>query len=449
MHALVTLLTRRRAVFAVALALYAAWMIARPLMQERVSGDFASMHVAAKRLAADERVYFPQLRAEDEMPNKHGLIFLDLLRPLTPMSPPLAQALWMAFSFSFLGHALFLLARMLSAGSGAAILAFALMAPFAHLLAKYAQSGFFLLWLLTLGIYCCYRLRWLAAGAFFGVATAVKLFPIVLLPWALYTGRWRVAVGFVIGVAASMAFPIALHGPDRVESHLRDYVAMLEQDTAASSHHPFHQSLRPLVLASIAPSYDVGIASDEDRREAARYDGVRNFAYDPRIWEHKEAVVAVASALFAILCAVAIPPFFARRRRNAGAEAARAMTEDRTAIVGEVGLVLAVMVLVSPLAWKHYYVWCLPMLAWLVDRAAAASRSARVALVGFVCLLTLPHKGVLGTRMAETYAVYHGYAAGLAVFCVLAAIALCCWRPSGASSLREELREEQREEQAQ
>ncbi|MCA8968577.1 MAG: DUF2029 domain-containing protein [Planctomycetes bacterium] len=423
-NVLVSFFERHSKIVVVLLALYACWMIAKPLSKAQISGDFRGIRVAAGRLAAGERVFFPQLDAKDEMPNKHGLVFLVLMRPFAALPEGIAQALWVAVSFVLLAHALFLLSRMIALSHGAALLALVLVAPFAHLLVKYAQTGFFLLWLLVLGAYFCRSRRPLAAGALFGIAAAIKLFPIVLLPWALWTGRGRVAAGFVIGIAASFALPASIHGIDMTRSHMQDYVAMLREDTAASSHHPFHQSLRPLVLASIAPHYDVGIASEADAIEARRFDGVRNFAYGDRLWRSREVVVGIFTFLFVLVCAWAIPPWFSRRSSRRSTE----VLDDT--VLAEVGLVLSVMVLVSPLAWKHYYVWCLPMLVALLDLAAnrrigrRARVWSRVAIIAFFVTLTVPHKGLIGVRLAEWYAVFQGYAAGLAVFCILAAIAV-------------------------
>ncbi|MCB9917792.1 MAG: DUF2029 domain-containing protein [Planctomycetes bacterium] len=423
-NVLVSIFERHSKIVVVLLALYACWMIAKPLSKGQISGDFRGIRVAAGRLAGGERVFFPQLEAKDEMPNKHGLVFLVLMRPFAALPEGIAQALWVALSFVLLAHAMFLLSRMVALSHGAVLLALVLVAPFAHLLVKYSQTGFFMLWVLVLGAYFCRSRRSLAGGALFGIATAIKLFPIVFLPWALWTGRGRVAVGFVIGLAASFALPSAVHGFETTRSHMRDYVAMLREDTAASSHHPFHQSLRPLVLASIAPHYDVGIASEEDAIEAKRFDGVRNFAYDDRLWRSKEVVVGIFTLLFVLLCAWAIPPWFSGRSSRRSSE----LLDD--AIAAEVGLVLSVMVLVSPLAWKHYYVWCLPMLVVLLDLAANRRTGrgtrfwSRVAIIAFFVALTVPHKGLIGVRLAEWYAVFQGYAVGLAFFCILAAVAV-------------------------
>lgn len=417
MSAITKFCSRFRLVFVVLLLAYAGFSVARAMSKDRVSGDFEGMWKAASRLAAGDRVYFPQLTPDDEMPNKHGLVFLELLRPLTELSLAQAQAIWIVLSILMLVHSLFVLSRMLAweaadatsieRARGSPIVALALVAPFAHLLVKYAQTGFFLLWLLVLAAHLCQRRRELVAGALFGITCAIKLFPLVLLPWALWTGRIRVVLGMLIGIAAAVALSIGLHGVDSVKGHMVDYRDMLRVDAAVDSQHPFHQSLRPLVLGSIAPEYDVGLASEEDKAEARAWNGVRNFAANPRLWGQREVVVALASLFFALLCAWAIPPFFSRRKRPH--------------TLAEIGLVLAVMILISPLAWKHYYVWAIPALAWATFRGGVW---ASLAWLVWLLTLTLPHKGLLGSALAGRYAVFHGYAAGLALFCIALAVAV-------------------------
>lgn len=394
----------RTAILWVVVLAYGGFMAWRSLRDVSDANDFHGWWVASQRLFAGDRVYFPQLTPDAEMPNKHGLLLLVLFRPLSLLEQGAAQAIWVLLSAACLGHTLVMLCASLGRVSPV-VIGLLMVAPFVHTHFKYEQTGVFLLWLIVLG------LRWVASGrrvvggACFGCAAAIKLLPVVFLPWLLYTRRFGAAVGFVAGVLLAVLVPSVLFGFGAVQRHLTDYADMLRQDAAASSQHRFHQSLRPLVLASIAPRLDAGpLASEQSRDELARWEGMRNFAASERLFAWREWIVSGLAFAFALLCAWAIP--FGRG------------SPDSDRITGEVGLVLATMVLISPLAWKHYFVWLLPAAAWL-----AATRGIRrgLGLAVFALTLTLPHKGVLGSHAALVYQTFHGYAAGLAVVVVLLA----------------------------
>ena len=393
-------------------------------------GDFHGWWRASQRLAAGEEVYFAQHGPEDEMPNKHGLVFLWLFRPFSLLPQTAAEALWVLLSVLMLGHCLMLLSRRLaldgsfaldgSSGTRSLLLGLGLVAAYIHLLLKYEQTGLFLLWLFVCGAELLERGRPLRAGLVFGLSAATKLLPFALLPWLCWTQRWRAAIGLVLATVLSFAIPALVYGPSSTKGHVEDYVAMLREDAAHDSHHWFHQSLRPALIASVADRYDVGHLADEKTRAVAEdWQGVRNFAVALGLASWSEVLVILASSFFALLCAWAIP------RRG-----------PRASIVGELGLVLAAMTLISPLAWKHYYAWLLPLAIWLahaswgrasVELSALQRRaqgSARLAFAAFVLLLTLPHKGVLGRELARGFAIFHGYAWGLAVVVFASAIAI-------------------------
>lgn len=404
---------RIRAALLVALFGYGIWMSVRAAGAGHPRSDFHGWYAATERLFEGERVYFPQLGPDDEMPNKHGLAFLVLFRPFLLLGEPGAQAAWVLLSTLCLAHTVVLLSRMLAPRCGAPWLGLLLVGPFVHTLYRYQQTGLFLLWLFVLGTALLARRRDVPAGMALGVAAAIKLLPLALLPWLLFKRRLRAAGGFLLGVGVSLAVPLALFGLERTGGHLRDYGAMLGHDAAIDSQYRFHQSLRPLVLATISPELVAGpLTSPEARAELAAWQGTRNFLASPSLFAFREAIVTALSLLFVLLCAWAIPSGYGARARAQPPPAA---------LVGEVGLVLGVMLLISPLAWKHYYVWLLPAAGWLV---ATRGRSSYTALAAFLLLLTLPHKGVIGRQLAVTYQTFHGYAAGLAVVLVLLARAL-------------------------
>ena len=396
-------------------------------------GDFMAWYRATVRLAEGERVYFPQLGPDDEMPNKHGLLFLLLFRPLTWLSPAVSQVVWVLGSGLLLLHSMRLLSRMLGDQEGSNGSSFAryapwvglvLIAPFLHNLFKYRQTGILLLWCIVLGVWLLSKgnnrgkkRQDLLGGFSLGVAAAIKLLPFVFLPWLLWKARFRAAIGFVLAICLAFLLPAVDQGWSRMQEHVRDYVDMLGQDAAVESQHRFHQSLRPLVLATISPVHDPGPLVRDREEDVRRWDGVRNFLGSSWLFEHREALLLLLVGGVVALCAFCIRPGFGRRARRA---------TSGSLLVGECGLVLAAMVLISPLAWKHYYVWLLPAAVWLVHECWGNRGRGLLFWAGivFLVLLTLPHKGVLPKGVAVTYQVFHGFAFGLSLLVVLLGLAL-------------------------
>ncbi|MFQ5505708.1 MAG: glycosyltransferase family 87 protein, partial [Planctomycetota bacterium] len=396
--------------------------------------DFRGWFRAAERWQAGETLYFHQEAATSEMPNKHGLPFVVLFAPLTGLGIAWAARLWILVSVLLLLHGLHLLSRILALvdplpppvwvlrfGPWLGLL---LIAPFLHNLILYRQTGIFLLWWMILGIYCLARNRDFLAGLILAVPAAIKLLPLVFLPWLVFKRRMRAAAGFMTGFLLAFALPFAFEDAERTARHLNDYAQMLLRDEARDNQYPGAQSLRPLVLATITPHYEPGPLVTEDYKQELiqRWDGRRNYLASEGLFRFQEWILLLSSAVFVALCALWISSGYGE---NADPR------PPPLVLLGESGLVLATMLFISPLAWKHYYVWLLPAAVFVI--AAAIGGWARhrfrawIALSVFVLFLTLPHKGLLrlfSSELAEGYGVFHGYASALGLFCLLLGWAL-------------------------
>jgi alpha-1,2-mannosyltransferase len=161
------------------------------------------------------------------------------------------------------------------------------------------------------------------AGAWVGAAAALKLFPGLLLLYLAYRRRWRgVLTGAAVAVALSAA-PLAPYGATGALHEARAWLAA--SAAGVWGVRGSNQSLAALVARLHAPAAAV-LACD---------------------------LAAVALALVAL-------------RRPTSREGA----------CGEIGAVLLVAVLVSPIAWVHYFLLAFP--AWLtVLRRTAARRPPR------------------------------------------------------------------------
>ena len=87
-------------------------------------------------------------------------------------------------------------------------------------------------------------------------------------------------------------------------------------------------------------------------------------------------------------------------------------------LLGEVGLVMALAVLLWPLAPLHYYSWLYPAAAFLLCSALSRPKDnllyAWPALVAFASLITVPH-----AKSMANWPDHHGFAAGLLLLVLL------------------------------
>lgn len=212
------------------------------------------------------------------------------------------------------------------------------------------------------------RGRDVRAGAWLGLATALKAFPALLLLYVAYRRRWRAAAcgaGVALGLSACALLPYGVHG---AWTTAKDWLAV----SAAGGWllHPGNQSLLALLGRS-------GVA--------------------PR-------GVMVIELLLLALAGIAL------RRPPAG-------DED---VMDEVGIVTLLAVLLSPIAWSHYYLLAFPAWVAAVSRAPR-TRTARVALV----LAAVATSGVLAVsfRASKGVLLEHSIYAwgGLALLGVLLA----------------------------
>ncbi len=189
--------------------------------------------------------------------------------------------------------------------------------------------------------------REVRAGAWVGLAAAIKGFPALLLLYLAYRRRWR---GLVVGVAVAGGLTLGAmlpFGPVGAVSAVRDWLAL---------------SLQAKLLLSYGTQSLSGF--------------VHLLGWSP-----------VAVGLLEFVCLAAVLIAFGR----AGA------TE---ATLAEVGIVALLAVLFSPIAWLYYHTLAFP--AWVAALAApAASRGEPARRAALVCA------GIL-TSGVLTFGLYPG-----------------------------------------
>jgi len=160
------------------------------------------------------------------------------------------------------------------------------------------------------------------AGLWIGVATALKVFPGLLIAYLVYRKEWRGAL-VAAGVAAGLTVtPLLVYGPQGAWDTLTGWLALTAE--GGWSLRGSNQSLAALV---------------------DRLGGGRALSY-------LLAAITLAALAFAL-----------RRSRDT---------------FRDVALVTLVAVLLTPIAWVHYYLLALP--AWAVAIGEAWTRPRRIAL---------------------------------------------------------------------
>jgi hypothetical protein len=208
-----------------------------------------------------------------------------------------------------------------------------------------------LLGLTGLGALALARGRDSTAAWLFAGAAALKAFPALLVAYLLARGRWRVAGMATIFAAGLTALPMIWYGPAAAWQNWTDWVDLVMQRTW------------PI--------------RDQNQSVAA---------WLARLTDPSTAELAIALIFGVTVVALAL---IARRMRAA----------DAPSLAAELALVLGAAVLLSPIAWDHYWVLMFPAFLAVHSRRgpsrAAARTTFRVAavLVSGVSPLTLGRQG--------------------------------------------------------
>ena len=366
-------------------------------------GDFARWYQASKEWQSGSNVYSSRI-VSDEMP--HGPPFLMMLTPFTWLNAKWADRMWMITSMLMLLHGVHLLSKMLQyeahvlgpgVASHAPWLALLLIGPFLYDFFQHRGTGVFVLWWTLVGISLLGRRCDARAGFCLAVAAAISVLPLTLLPWLLYKKRLAAVVMFAVAFVAVSALPMLWpsQGYQRTRNLQRDYLEVVSQDLTTKTTDRSHQSLQPLVVASM--SRDVM--------------GSRSL-YHSRKWILRGLV-----AFLVVLCMFWIHSGHGRRGMPLPAN---------SILIGEASLVLGTATLISPLTPMHYYLWLYPAATFLLCSALGGARRNRLrswsALLAFTFLITMPHRwaaGLLDPDFAQTWQRHHGFAAGLLLMVLL------------------------------
>ena len=288
-------------------------------------------------------------------------------------------------NLAMLALALFVIAEWLTGRRpawDAPVVAVALLVPLRLVVNNFehAQVNLVVLGLVLLGFRWLER-RPLASGLMFGLGSAIKATPILLLPYLAWRARGRALGAAALGVLVGwVALPALVLGPEGMIAWWRGWVEALP--LAGAQEGWMNQSLRSIAVLRLGP--DAGLA----------------------VW--LAGTVALAGAIL-----------FAFGRPFRGVEPRRA--------AAEVAVLLVAITIVSPVAWKAHYVTLVPLCAAIFVLARDASGTRRKFALGSLVVaavgINFTPSDLVG-RAAAVALQRYGIVLVLALLLVVAALVL-------------------------
>lgn len=232
---------------------------------------------------------------------------------------------------------------------------------------------------LTVGI--SWRDRRLPRGVLVGVAAAIKLTPLVFIPFLLVTRQWRAARNATLAfLVATLGMVALVPGPSWL--YFTKYA--FEVRRLGNTYDTTNQTLQSaLDRAGLAPTHAV-----------------------------------VDLLLLVVLVAGLALAALAYRRSSA--------------LLG-VLVCAAVGLMISPVSWQHHYVWCVPLLVWLAAGVDRPKRGVMWAGIGAIVFMVTP-PGVSDGPNVPFYVRENAYVIAISGFGVLVAALLWARRREKASS---------------
>ncbi len=376
--------SRPRPLLAAALALFCVAMVALNVRRE---GDFSGYVLVGELALQGRHIYADAPPGISTWPPFFSLLCVPLAL-FNRLSPTAARATWLALSAAALVAALALVARLVARGpddtrdAGVPVLGSAAALAPLLLSARYVVSNFehlqinILMFLLTLGgLALIARRREAVGGLALGAAAALKVMPILFVPYLLWRRRWRAALWTLLGAAALSLSPGLVYGWSRLASYGRSWLAALHVGWSVGKMNLSVYAMWDRILGhGIVPFSVPGVNELLPSRSAA--------------------VTLALGLSLATVSGLALWTFRAAR------------PDDRRAELAEWSIVFLVAALFGTVAWKAYLVVLLLPNALLLDvwRSGDFDRATRrgarrVALAAFA-IGVLTTDGLIGSSLA-------------------------------------------------
>jgi hypothetical protein len=237
------------------------------------------------------------------------------------------------------------------------------------------QINTFLLLACLFVIDCHFKRRHIAGGIVLGLIIALKVYPLFLLLFLFYKRSWKMAVTTIIVLAGSVGMSLLVFGWDVGIANYVDWISNKVMGATIITHK--NQSLFP---------WFEGLLTDQSR-------GLDIF------YNISSLSSATAKKVpYVVVGVVAL--FVGWRFRN---------SDTREQSVGQFFFILAAIPILSPLAWKYYFVFLFPILFLQFNRLFIIDAKQGLSKGLFIAALVLSiasTDGLLGTRVSDVLEIY-------------------------------------------
>ena len=254
-----------------------------------------------------------------------------------------------------------------------------------------------LLAILTAGVYSVWQGREKLGAMWFGLATALKVAPMLFLPFFLWKRQWRLAAYTAIASMCWIILPMIWMGPESWWNHQREWAqvaagSFVGQETPITIQN--EQRIGNQSLKQALMRYLVTFPEDHPlRRDDPGYVPVLNL----HLPTAKVVIIAVMLSLLVSFCWYTRRPYKGR---------------GDPAWLRESSAVMIFALLLSPVTWVQHLVWLVPAL-YLIVVDARSNKSlvnpATIALGVYVILAVILNYELLGKQNFALLMRYHPY----------------------------------------
>nr|WP_249127739.1 glycosyltransferase family 87 protein [Bradyrhizobium lablabi] len=244
------------------------------------------------------------------------------------------------------------------------------------------QPNLMLLAMMLYGFWLLQRARPWMAGCMFALATAIKVFPVAVLPYLVWRRQWKATAGTLVFLGLFLfVVPAPFRGFEHNAAELKTwYRGMVGSSSEKGFGQRDEQNWSWVNQSIIAVTHRLTRPvnyNQDDPNKPPRTMNIANFDFKTANY------VVVAISLLIGLGFIAVMPPASRRTERSDAE--------------ELGILFCLMTVASPLARQYYFMWLFFPIAILAHRAAYDPRPRvqagtwiLMALAGGLMLLSLP-----------------------------------------------------------
>jgi hypothetical protein len=244
------------------------------------------------------------------------------------------------------------------------------------------QPNLMLLAMMLYGFWLLQHARPWMAGSMFALATAIKVFPVAVLPYLIWRRQWATAASMVVFLGVFLfVLPAPFRGFEHNVSELKTwYRGMVGSSSEKGFGQRDEQNWSWVNQSIIAMTHRLTRPVNYNQDDPAKPPRTMNLvdvSFKTANW------IVLAISFLIGLGYVAVMPSASRTTRRSNAE--------------ELGILFCLMTVASPLARQYYFMWLFFPMTILIHRAAYDSRAAvqagtwaALAFAGLLLCLSLP-----------------------------------------------------------